>query len=929
MKLMDSVLLKRLFLIPLLTLLVVSLSACDGFGRTPVEYIESARTYLDQGDFPAAIVELKSALQQDSSNIEARKLLGDTYLQIGKGEDAEKELRRAINLGMSPASGATALAHALLLQGEFQQVLDSPVELGAVAKTDQAELSALRGNAHFGLGNLTLAENLYEVAIVIDSNSREALLGKSKMKASRGGLAGATVMAKGVVEDDPAFAPAWEFLGDLAQAQDQLDDAEAMYSAAIEQSPYLADSILKRAGVRLQKEDYTGLKEDVDVLVNAGYLSPHLSYFKGRVDFFNESYRDAEQAFNGTLELNPKFWPAKVYLASTHLHLGQQQQALDLAQQLQSDAPDRQYLKGLLGATYANVGQFSQAKKALNDLLSANPHNVYALSLLAQILLNEGRADEAQAYLTRALSITPESKNLQQNLEIAKMMSGTTLEYNSTDYDIVFMAALAEFKKGDYQKALDIAQQLHKDKPNSVDPLNLSAAARLGLFDLSGAKKAFEQVLALEANNPTAAKNLAIIEWRAGNLDRAEEILAKYLSENPQDETAVLKQAAIQFQLKKPGEGIALLRETLEQNSGSTSIPAILAQHYFDTQRYEELLSLTSNLKDQQFQAQPVLWALRGRVNLLRNEKVLARDAFKKYATLLPESAHAHFLYADALSRSGQKYKQKARHEIERTVSVDATYLPGRIGQVKMLIQHQELGEAKLAMEKIKKDFGEVPAVLGLEGWLALGVGDLSSAEKSLSAAIEQSPNSEITLLLFRSLWRQGKYEQAYDALTVRLEQRPKELALLEELGAAKLAQNKEREALEIYRLIIKDHPKHIVALNNLAWLSRSEDLDQAIAYAEHAAELAPGAVSVADTLAMLLLQKDSGSQRALQLLEKAAKQAPESPEIQLHYGVLLIQRSLFVQARDVLNSVVKSSAGTSLAAEATELLAGLPSDSE
>ena len=923
MKLIDLVCVKRKVLTLLLACIMVSLSACDGFTRSSEEYIESAQVYLDSNNYSAAIVELKSALQQDAGNIEARNLLGDAYLQLGKGEDAEKELRRAISLGMSPASGATALAQALLLQGQFQQVLDSPVKINTVSQADQAELSALRGNARFGLGDLTLAGNLYDTALAIDSSARVALLGKARMQATRGDLEGAKVTAGKIADDNPSFAPAWEFLGDLAQAQDQLDDAEAMYSSAIKQSHYLAESTLKRAGVRLQKEDYAGLKDDVDALTKAGYVSPHLSYFKGRVDFFNEAYRDAEQAFKSTLELNPKFWPAKVYLASTHLYLGQQQQALDLAQQLQSDAPDQQYLKGLLGATFANTGQFAQAKKALNDLLAVNQHDVYALSLLTQILLNEGRAEEAQVYLARALLITPESKELQHNLKIAKMMAGDAVDFDSTDYDAVFMAALADLNNGNYRKALDVAQELHKDKPALVDPLNLSAAAHLGLLNLDGAKKAFEKVLSLEANNPTAAKNLATIEWQTGNVSQAETILSAYLAEYPKDESAVLKLAMVKFQLQKSNEGIALLSEALTQNPNSATIRVALAQRYFDAQRYEELLPLVSNLTGLQYQAQPVLLALKGKANLLRNEKTLARDAFKEYALLLPESAHAHFLYADALSRSGQK--AEARKEIERAVNVDATYLPGRIGKVRMLVKHNELAEAKAAMAQLKRDFGDIPSVLGLEGWLALGLGDLSVAEKSLSAANEQRPSTEVSLLLFKSLWRQGKHEQAYDVLNARLEQQPNDLVLLEELATAKLAQGKESEAADIYRTVIGNHPNHIVALNNLAWLSRDQDLGQAIAYAERAQKLAPRAAGVADTLAMLLLQKDSNSKRGFRLLEKAAKQAPDNLEVQLHYATTLIQRKMNSQARTVLSTIVDSAPRSATAIEAAELLKDLP----
>ena len=919
MKLMDFMRFKRNIVISLLAGILVAISACDGVARSSEELLESAQVYLDNNNFASAVVELKNALQQDTNNIEARKLLGDVYLQIGKGEDAEKEIRRAISFGMSPASGATSLAQALLLQGKFQQVLDSPIELEAGSKAEQAKLLALRGNAHFGLGNLTIAENSYDRALSLDASSIYALMGKSRMKTTRGDFEGAKAIAEKASAINPTFAPIWELLGDIHHAQDQLDSAEVMYTKAIKQGHFLSESSLKRAGVRLQKEDYVALKEDTDKLIEAGYQSPHLFYFKGRVDFFNEAYPDAEQAFKSALEINPKFWPAKVYLASTHLFLGQQQQALDLAQQLQSDAPDQHYLKGLLGATYANVGQFNQAKKALTGLISADPHNIFGLSLLAQISLNEGRAEEAQVYLRRALLITPESKSLQHNLKIANMMAGGELDFKSTDYDDVFLRALSELKNGEFRKAYDIAEHLRKQKPSSVDPLNLSAAALMGLGDLNSAKKAFEQALVLEMNNPTAAKNLATIEWRTGSLDRASEILAKYLEQYPQDENGVLKLAMIEFQRKNTDQATALLNQFLDRNPESAAVRAALAQQFFNAHRYEELLTLTSNLSEPWGQAQPILWELRGKVNLLRNEITLALADFKKLVSLLPGSAHSHFVYADALSRAGEK--RKAKEELQRAIDADATYLSARTGWIKMLAQHLELDQAKLAMSQLKKDFGEIPAVLGLEGWLALGLSDFAGAEKSLSAAIEQAPNSELSLLLFRSMWAQGKYDQAFSVLNARLEQRPKERVILEELGAAKLAKGEDSEAANVYSGLVEAYPDHVVALNNLAWLSRDENLGQAIDYAERAKALAPDSAGVADTLAMLLLQKDPHSQRAFNLLRKAAQAGDSSPQIQLHYAAELVKREMHTQARTQLNVILESFPGTATASEAAVML--------
>jgi tetratricopeptide (TPR) repeat protein len=305
----------------------------------------------------------------------------------------------------------------------------------------------------------------------------------------------------------------------------------------------------------------------------------------------------------------------------------------------------------------------------------------------------------------------------------------------------------------------------------------------------------------------------------------------------------------------------------------------------------------------------------------------LAQADFKQYLSLLPDSAHARFLYADVLARRGQK--EEARKQLKNAVSADPTYLPARIGLVKMYAHNNELKLAESEMAKLKQDFSEIPAVLALDGWLALGKGDLTSAEKSFSAAINKAPSTEVSLLLFRSLWLQGEYERAYAVLNTRLEQRPKELALLEELAAAYLAQGKDSASLKVYRIVLENYPNHVLALNNTAWLSRDLNLEQAMAYAERARELAPGASNVADTLAMLLLQKDANSRRALDLLQEAARQAPANQDIQLHYAELLVQREMYSQARSVLKAVVVSSPESQAAAKATGILKNLPNSGE
>ena len=80
---------------------VMALSACDVFisaeGR-----VDRARAEIAKGDYQAAVIDLKNALESDPNLPQARILLAQASLQLGDVRDAEKELRRAREAGARP-----------------------------------------------------------------------------------------------------------------------------------------------------------------------------------------------------------------------------------------------------------------------------------------------------------------------------------------------------------------------------------------------------------------------------------------------------------------------------------------------------------------------------------------------------------------------------------------------------------------------------------------------------------------------------------------------------------------------------------------------------------------------------------------------------------------------------------------------------------
>jgi tetratricopeptide (TPR) repeat protein len=294
---------------------------------------------------------------------------------------------------------------------------------------------------------------------------------------------------------------------------------------------------------------------------------------------------------------------------------------------------------------------------------------------------------------------------------------------------------------------------------------------------------------------------------------------------------------------------------------------------------------------------------MRGKAQTLMGDIGAARGTYEQWARLAPASAPARFFLSDSLAMGGDAVR--ARAELERALQLDAQYLPARVGEIKMLVQFGELQQAGKALDKLRQDFGERNEVLGIEGWFALGTGDFQTAERRFATMLEQEPNLEIMTLHSRALWSQGKHDEALRLMQDWLKSNPDDTAVLLQVGEAYAALGRGADARSSYEAVIKRHPDHVPALNNLAWLNRERDPVQAMELARRAHRLSPENPQVLDTLGMLLAQRGDVT-GAYRFVREAAERAPADPQIQLHLGDILVQQKRSEDARKVLEELVR-----------------------
>lgn len=896
----------------LATAIQLALAGC-GAELTPAEYVRKAQTHLDQGDLQAASVELANALKQDPNLMEARWLMAQLALQTGDAARAERDVRQAITFGLPRATGQLTLVRALLLQGDIERALTETSILpeGASAH-DRATLLGLRAQALILNADSAQARTVLDKALALDDKATTALVGMAVLHFVNREFDPARSWVMRALEVDAELPEAWSTLGELELAENHPTEAKAAYDKAVKFRKHPSLDRARRAIASIQLKHLDDAAADIEALKQRGWgQHPYVNYVAGLLHFNQENFTEAATALEASLAADPSFLPTRLYLATTRLRLGQTEQALSHAKSLYGSAPNSRLTRELLGTIQMSRADYGAAREMLQTSLHQRPDDRGALQLLSTISLLEGDAAKGLEYAQKVAALEPDSVEAQDALLMAKLIANQDFDFvpavtadSSDAYTRALLVALNDFRKGRLMGALEQARTLHTQHPDRIDPLNLIAACLLATGQWDAARIELNKTLALQPNEVSAARNLALLEIRSKNVPRAKVLLEQLLAAHPGDEAAALLLADLLAGSGDAEASVAVLETATRNNPAAIAIIERLAAAQLRKGNVARVLELTGALPDARLHARPSLFELKGRAQLLSGDLAGARTTFTQWSKLAPDSALASFLLGDALARSGDV--ERARKEVQRTLQIDPQYLPARIGEIKALVQTNELAQAQQALSRLRADFGERAEVQGIEGWFALGSGNPVVAEERFAAALKQRADAETTVLLARALWFQGKNDQGFAVLDAWLKEHPQDLGVMMELAGAYLAFERNVEAIATYEKILQANPRHVPTLNNVAWLYRDSAPAKAMEYILRAQNLAPTDPFVLDTLAMLTLQSGDVA-RAYNLIQEAARRAPANSDIQLHLGEIQLAQGRTAEARKTLDTLLRS----------------------
>lgn len=734
----------------------------------------------------------------------------------------------------------------------------------------------------------------------------------------------ARVEMKNVLQIDPGDVEALCLLGQVEEGQRQWARAVGYYRKALELAPRHVPALERLGRIHLLARDFAGVEKTVAAIRK---LQPDNLVADTLMAAVAAGRGDKAAALRGAeavVARDASQSDAVGLLAALHLEAGHTQAARQALERGLARQPGAANLRLALADLLAGTGQLPAAEAQYRALVDSQPATWTYRQALVGFYGRSGQSEKAEAALRDAVRVAPGDP--QPRLVLARFLAQTR----------GLAAAEAELKQAIAALADDLpaaqtlrfglaglyrqhqrdvqAEQVYREMIALEEKAGAGGSGANGLGartqlagllhargDAAGAAGLVDQVLALQAGNREARLLHGQLAQAAGDYPQA---IADYrqLLKDAADVVEIYKLLADTHLLNGEKE---LAREVLQQgveaNPGRPAARLNLAAFQAKAGESEAALkSIAQVLQDEPGHA-GALQAL-AEVQALRRDWPAAMAAAGRLKQAHPGAPVGYqvlaALYA-AQERHGEAAAEleqaldKSPRSLSLLAAVTAQYLAqgrgdaalGRIGR--FLVEVTGLPEARLLM-------AETLASLGRD----------QEAERDYLRLLTDHPDLAAAHIgLSRLKARGGDARQALAVLRLAQARLPGDAHVALALAEAYRAAGQDAQAGEQYQALLRAHPGHAVAANNLASLladTRRDrpGLEQALGLVRGFAK--SGNPFFLDTLGWVHHRLNQPDQ-AIPLLRQAVDKAPGVAVFRYHLGMALLAGGQPRQAREQL----------------------------
>jgi putative PEP-CTERM system TPR-repeat lipoprotein len=884
-------------------------AACSD--SSPQSHLASAKQYLYKRQLPAAMIELRSALQRDPHMAEARFLFGKLLLESGEAGAATIELRKARDLKHPDVEVVPLLARSLLLQRQYKALSEQFGDMTWPDARATADLKTTLATAYATSGLPEKAQAELDSALQLAPDHVPARVLQVRILAAKGDVAGASGVLAQILQARPTDASAWKAQGDLLRIGQRDDQAAlAAYRKVVEFEPGNVDAHADIVAILLAGDDREAARKQIAQLKALAPQHPQTRYLEARLALLDKDYKTARSLLEQVLLLEPDHGSARELAGVTELRAGTPAQArAHLARALQQ-APHRIGTRRLLAEAHLRAGKAEDALKALQPVLGSYA-DARSLALAGQAYLQLGDAKRAQASFARAAELDPKDMTSRTRLAIARMDQGqvdagvqelerlAAGDAGGTSADMALISA--HLARKEFEAARKAIDRLEGKVENKGAVAGLRGRALLLMGDRKGAREAFERALEIDPNDYSATASLAMLDAGAGKPELARKRYEAVLQRDGRHVEALLALADLRARSPNSGdEVLKLIDRAVKADPADVNARLRLVEHHLAARQPKLALTAAQEAAALSRDSARVLDVL-GRAQMAAGEHNQAVATYGRLATLQPESAAALVRLAGAeLARNDIA---AARERLKRALALSPNEHMALRGLATVELRGNRAQEALAVTRQLQKRYPRDALAVALEGDAELMLRRYDAAIAAYRRSLKVGPSTDAAVKLEELLRRAGKAPEAEQFAAGWLKEHPRDARFIYHLADVALLRGNFAAAEARYREVLAVTPDNFLAMNNVAWTMVRQNKRGAVDIAERANRLRVNDPSLMDTLAIALAQ-DKQFERAIQVQREALQLKPQNQLVRMNLARIYLAAGRKDDARTELNGL-------------------------
>tara|TARA_Y100001001_G_scaffold124300_1_gene122699 strand:+ start:4239 stop:6878 length:2640 start_codon:yes stop_codon:yes gene_type:complete len=837
----------------------------DSSGAT--SHINRAETYADQGQYRSALIEVRNAIQAEPDNVKHIVKLGELYLEIGAAEEAADLLEPWLD--DYPGSVAIPLARAHVERGKHLSATETLEKHKDYTPEQERQASLIRAEALRLSGSPEESLTRFRELMKSDESSVSAVTGTLETLITLNRTSQAIGIADEWLSRNQQEPSVLYWKGYAQYRENQLEASSATLTDAVTALPS-ADIFLP-----IRRNILTTLSR---VLTEQGKITEAQVYNRVLAENTNSEARERSES------------------AIEAIARGDLGEARETLEDLMRQDPDNQIIGLTLGMLNLQEGRKEEALALLDENLDAEitPTPFIRAAMMAKI--DSGKREEALATLSRAVESRPNDADLlamhgllalslPSHSEEGIASLSKALDLDSSRSRLRLALARHYMQQGKQEQALGQMRVALTQSPTDWPVTQYYLSLLLNTGQEAEAKDVKDSLLNGFADEPKAVTLAAMTEYRLGDVESARSRLEQQIQNDPDNATALATLAVVYQGEGKNKEAVATLVKAALLSPDSIGPIQGAGQLYARNHSPEEVASWLVGIAEEHPELAVNSTALAAQIQIQQGNLTEARRLLENIADEDQNDTaiqvEGQLLAAEADAAASSENWPEARAKAAEAAALRPENLRFALVPVNIYGQEGKYQDALDSLEELESVHGENTAIDLMRARLLASSEGQEDAWNYLQSRWQETKEPKLLPVLI-DLARARSPHDVDELTKAWVEAQPESASALLSRAEYQMTSGDESGAITSYQAAIGYQPDNPVALNNLAWLLRERNQEQAINLARQAQELAPENAAILDTYGWIL-HLAGRHEDAKPLIEKALALSPDNEEIQGH----------------------------------------------